>query len=112
MRIAVVGATGAVGRLLLATLSERGVVADEVVPFASERSAGSVLEGYGEVQPLNAETVAGFDLALFSAKAVALEFDVEPVGAEDRAEILECGVRGRSARGVPGAADWAVFVAT
>jgi len=67
MRIAVVGATGAVGRLLLAMLGERGVVADEVVPFASQRSAGTVLDGYGEVQPLNAETIAGFDLALFSA---------------------------------------------
>ena len=67
MRIAVVGATGAVGRLLLAMLGERGVAADEVVPFASERSAGTVLDGYGEVQPLNAETIAGFDLALFSA---------------------------------------------
>jgi len=67
MRIAVVGATGAVGRLLLAMLGERGVAADEVVPFASQRSAGTVLDGYGEVQPLNAETIAGFDLALFSA---------------------------------------------
>ena len=67
MRIAVVGATGAVGRLLLAMLSERGVAADEVVPFASERSAGTVLEGYGEVQPLSSETIANFDLALFSA---------------------------------------------
>ena len=67
MRIAVVGATGAVGRLLLAMLSERGVAADEVVPFASARSAGSILEGYGEVQPLSAETISGFDLALFSA---------------------------------------------
>jgi len=67
MRIAVVGATGAVGRLLLAMLGERGVAADEVVPFASQRSAGTVLDGYGEVQPLNAESIAGFDLALFSA---------------------------------------------
>ncbi len=67
MRIAVVGATGAVGRLLLAMLSERGVAADEVIPFASARSAGTILEGYGEVQPLSAETIADFDLALFSA---------------------------------------------
>ncbi len=67
MRTAVVGATGAVGRLLLAMLSERSLAAAEVVPFASERSAGSVIEGYGEVQPLSAETITGFDLALFSA---------------------------------------------
>ncbi len=67
MRIAVVGATGAVGRLLLAILEQRAVQADAVVPFASERSAGTVLEGYGEVQPLNDSTIEGFDLALLSA---------------------------------------------
>ncbi len=67
MRIAVVGATGAVGRLLLAILQQRAVKADTVVPFASERSAGTVLEGYGEVQPLNDSTIKGFDLALLSA---------------------------------------------
>jgi len=66
MKIAVVGATGAVGRLLLAMLSERGV-GSETVPFASARSAGTILDGYGEVQPLSAETISGFDLALFSA---------------------------------------------
>ena len=67
MRIAVVGATGAVGRLLLETLERRGVAADEVVPFGSERSAGSQLDRWGEVQPLSEETVQGFDLALMSA---------------------------------------------
>lgn len=67
MRIAVVGATGAVGRLLLETLERRGVAADEVVPFGSERSAGSQLDRWGEVQPLSEETIQGFDLALMSA---------------------------------------------
>ena len=43
MRVAVVGATGAVGTLLLALLERRGFPADEVVPFASERSAGRQL---------------------------------------------------------------------
>ena len=67
MRIAVVGATGAVGRLLLETLERRGVAADEVVPFGSERSAGSRLDRWGEVQALGEETIQGFDLALMSA---------------------------------------------
>ncbi len=67
MRIAVVGATGAVGRLLLETLERRGIAADEVVPFGSERSAGSELGSWGTVQPLSDETIAGFDLALMSA---------------------------------------------
>jgi aspartate-semialdehyde dehydrogenase len=66
-RIAVVGATGQVGGVVLALLRERGFPAREIVPFASERSAGSTLEGVGVVQPLTDETIQGFDLALFSA---------------------------------------------
>ncbi len=45
MRVAVVGATGAVGQLLLKTLERRGFPATEIVPFASERSAGKELPG-------------------------------------------------------------------
>lgn len=66
-RVAVVGATGAVGQLLLATLKRRGFDASEIVPFASERSAGKEMPGYGTIQPLTDETVKGFDIALFSA---------------------------------------------
>ena len=39
------------------------------MPFASERSAGRELEGFGTVQPLTDETIQGFDLAIFSAGA-------------------------------------------
>jgi len=67
LRVAVVGATGAVGSLILKTLERRGFAAAEVVPFASARSAGKELPGYGVIQPLTEETVKGFDLALFSA---------------------------------------------
>ena len=66
MRVAVVGATGAVGTLLLALLERRGFPADEVVPFASARSAGKQL-GDMVVQPLADDTIEGFDVALFSA---------------------------------------------
>jgi aspartate-semialdehyde dehydrogenase len=67
MRVAVVGATGAVGQIMLRTLERRAFRADAVVPFASERSAGRQLDGYGVIQPLTDETVQGYDLALFSA---------------------------------------------
>jgi aspartate-semialdehyde dehydrogenase len=67
MRVAVVGATGAVGQIMLRTLERRGFPASAIVPFASERSAGKDLAGYGTIQPLSDETVAGYDLALFSA---------------------------------------------
>jgi aspartate-semialdehyde dehydrogenase len=66
-RVAVVGATGAVGTTMLALLRERGFPAAEIVPFASERSAGKDLGGL-TVRALTAEAdIAGFDLALFSA---------------------------------------------
>ena len=66
MRVAVVGATGAVGGVMRRLLRERSFPADEVVFFASERSAGRELDGQ-IVQPLNDETIRGFDIALFSA---------------------------------------------
>jgi aspartate-semialdehyde dehydrogenase len=66
MRVAVVGATGAVGTIMLGLLERRRFPADEVVPFASERSAGKRI-GDMVVQPLRDDTIAGFDIALFSA---------------------------------------------
>jgi aspartate-semialdehyde dehydrogenase len=68
MRVAVVGATGAVGTLLLKLLERRDFPADEVVPFASARSAGKQI-GDMVVQPLADDTIQGFDIALFSAGA-------------------------------------------
>jgi aspartate-semialdehyde dehydrogenase len=70
MRVAVVGATGVVGSTILEVLRERSFPADEVVPFASERSAGKTI-AWGDhvltVQTLSDESIQGFDLALFSA---------------------------------------------
>jgi aspartate-semialdehyde dehydrogenase len=67
-RVAVVGATGAVGTVMRAKLRERSFPASEIVPFASARSAGRELDG-AIVQPLTGETIQGFDLAIFSAGA-------------------------------------------
>ncbi len=70
MRVAVVGATGAVGSTMLGIMRERSFPASEVVAFASERSAGRKID-WGEqelvVQPLTPESIRGFDIALFSA---------------------------------------------
>jgi aspartate-semialdehyde dehydrogenase len=66
-RIAVVGATGQVGTLMLQLLREREFPAAEIVAFASERSVGRELEGGLVVQGLSEESIQGFDLALFSA---------------------------------------------
>jgi aspartate-semialdehyde dehydrogenase len=70
VRVAVVGATGAVGSTILGVMRERGFPADEVVPFASARSAGRRID-WGDtdlvVQSLSDDSIQGFDLALFSA---------------------------------------------
>ena len=66
-RVAVVGATGQVGTLMREVLRERSFPAREIVPFASERSAGRELEDGSIVQGLSEASIAGFDIALFSA---------------------------------------------
>jgi len=69
LRVAVVGATGAVGQVMLDTLAARGWAGAgyEIVPFASERSAGRTLDNGMVVRPLAEDTIGGFDLAIFSA---------------------------------------------
>ncbi len=70
-KIAVVGATGVVGRSFLKVLEERKLPAESYTLFASQRSAGSTVRFMGEdhtVQLLTEESIsAGFDIALFSA---------------------------------------------
>ena len=69
-RVGVLGSTGAVGSTILEVLAERGFPAGEVIPFASERSAGRQIEWNGELlecRPLSEEAIAGLDLVLSSA---------------------------------------------
>jgi len=66
MRVAVVGATGAVGTVMRAKLRERNFPASQIIPFASERSAGRELDGE-IVRALSDDSIQGFDLAIFSA---------------------------------------------
>jgi aspartate-semialdehyde dehydrogenase len=66
MRIAIVGATGAVGTIMRRLARER-FEDHELVAFASERSAGKTLDDGLVVQPLRDDTIEGFDLALLSA---------------------------------------------
>ena len=69
-KVAVVGATGAVGETMLSILAERDFPASEVIALASERSAGiTVAFGNGDlvVQDLATFDPAGVDIALFSA---------------------------------------------
>jgi aspartate-semialdehyde dehydrogenase len=72
-RMAVVGATGAVGREILKTLAERSFPVDSMVALASGRSAGQQVS-FGEDQVLTVKSLdsfdfKGIDIALFSPGA-------------------------------------------
>lgn len=72
--VAVLGATGLVGRTILAVLEERGFPVARLVPLASERSAGSTVRFRGEeivVGCAAPEAFHGVDIVLSSAGATA-----------------------------------------
>ena len=68
--VAVVGATGVVGKEMISTLESRDFPIKELRLLASERSAGQMISFRGdaiEVQALNDQSFEGVDYALFSA---------------------------------------------
>ncbi|MDB4354192.1 aspartate-semialdehyde dehydrogenase [Akkermansiaceae bacterium] len=68
--LAIVGATGAVGREMLVCLEERNFPLSKLTLLASARSAGQTLPFRGEeitIQELTAESFTGIDISLFSA---------------------------------------------
>jgi aspartate-semialdehyde dehydrogenase len=70
LRVAILGATGAVGQELMTLLAERRFPIAELIPLASPRSAGSRLDWRGEeliVRPVEASAFEGIDLVLASA---------------------------------------------
>ncbi len=85
-RVGVLGATGAVGSTILEILAERDFPAAEVVPFASERSAGREIEWNGstlECRVLGPETIQGLNVVLSSAGG--------SVSAEWAPQLVEAG---------------------
>lgn len=71
-RIAIVGATGAVGVEILRVLERRNFPVKDLVLLASARSAGKTLDFKGKAYPvteLGADAFAGVDYAFFSAGA-------------------------------------------
>ncbi len=68
--VAVVGATGVVGREIISTLEQRKFPVGKLIPLASERSLGQTVDFNGEliaVQVLTSESFEAVDFALFSA---------------------------------------------
>ncbi len=78
MKVAVVGATGMVGEVMLKVLEERKFPLTELIPVASEKSAGSTLNFKGKnyiVVTLEAAVEMSPDIAIFSAGgSVSLEW--------------------------------------
>ena len=69
-RVALLGATGLVGREMLKTLEERNFPVSELKLLASPRSAGSKMMFKGKeyiVEAVNEDSFKGMDIALFSA---------------------------------------------
>ncbi len=99
-RVAVVGATGQVGTLMLRLLRERSFPASEIVAFASERSAGRELEGGLIVRALTDEAIQGFDIALFSAGG-ATSGEWAPRFAQAGAIVIDNSSRWRMNEDVP-----------
>jgi aspartate-semialdehyde dehydrogenase len=90
-RLAVVGATGAVGREMLACLEKRNFPLSHLRLFASQRSAGGSLPFKGRsirVEEPTAECFTGCDIALFAASAaVARRF--APLAVESGAVVID-----------------------
>ena len=70
MKVAIIGATGAVGREMISDLEESSIKDIEVSLFASQRSAGEMLTFRGksrDVKAFQLESLRGFDYCLMSA---------------------------------------------
>ncbi len=103
MRVAIAGATGAVGREMLRILEERKFPAEEVVLLASERSVGRKIpfrDSELTVSRLTEDAFVGVDLALFSCGASrSLEF--APAAVKAGAVVVDNSSAFRMDEGVP-----------
>ncbi len=104
MRVAVVGASGMVGRMFLKVLEEKKLNIDEYVLFTSERSAGEKVNFMGkeyEFQELTERSFdKKFDFALFSAGAeVSKKF--APIAASKECIVIDNSSAWRMDKSVP-----------
>ena len=96
-RIAVVGATGVVGRVALQLLAQRGY--KDVRAFASARSAGSTVDGL-TVEEATPESLGGLDLCFFSVGAKASR-ELVPHAVKGGAVCVDKSEAFRLQEGVP-----------
>ncbi len=89
--VAVVGATGAVGEVLLGILEERSFPVSELRPLASARSAGSTVRFRGQnvtVAEARPEAFDGADFVFFAATG-SLSKDLAPEAARRGAVVID-----------------------
>src|SRR6185295_14917661 len=101
--VAIVGATGAVGRELVNVLSERAFPIADLRLFASERTAGELVEfGGGEVrvEVLDADGFHGVDLAFFCAGG-AVSAEYAPIAVDAGAVVIDKSSHFRQDPAVP-----------
>jgi aspartate-semialdehyde dehydrogenase len=91
LRVAVLGATGAVGQELLQLLDERDFPVGDLIALASPRSAGQSLRWQDQeltIQPVSPEAFAGVDVVLASAGGSASK-QWAPVAAAAGAVVID-----------------------
>ena len=102
-RVAVVGATGAVGTEMIEVLEERKFPIETLRPLASARSAGGTVSFRGKeltVEELGKDSFEGVDLALFSAGSdVSREF--APVAVKAGTVVVDNSAAWRMDQSVP-----------
>ena len=101
--VAVVGATGLVGRTMLNVLEERNFPVGNIRLLASERSAGKRIKFGGRnhtVEKLDENSFDGVDFALFSAGA-STSREYAPIAAKAGAVVIDNSSAWRMDRNVP-----------
>jgi aspartate-semialdehyde dehydrogenase len=102
-RVAVVGATGAVGAEMIEVLEERKFPVETLLPLASARSAGETVLFQDQditIEELTKDSFAGIDIALFSAGAeVSREY--APIAAKAGAVVIDNSSAWRMDKDVP-----------
>jgi len=101
--VAVVGATGLVGRKMLQILEERDFPVRKLLPLASERSAGKEITFNGnviEVQPLTEKSFKDVDIALFSAGG-SISKKFAPIAVKQKTVVIDNSSAFRMDKNVP-----------
>ncbi|MXV38821.1 aspartate-semialdehyde dehydrogenase [Flavobacteriaceae bacterium Ap0902] len=91
MKVAVVGATGMVGQVMLKVLKERNFPITELLPVASEKSVGKTIEFKGKpikIVSIDDAIDSNCDLALFSAGG-GISLDYAPKFAEKGTTVVD-----------------------